>query len=142
MPGTLVIPPGVAEAIVAHARAAAPRECCGLVSGRGRDCRAVHPLANTARADDEFAADDREQASVRAAVRARGERIVAAYHSHPRTPAHPSPSDVARWFTPAVAHVIVSLAGDAPDLRAFLIDPAGEPAVRELAIAGGRTAAV
>ncbi|MCB0882385.1 MAG: M67 family metallopeptidase [Thermoleophilia bacterium] len=136
----LVIPPGVAEAIVAHARAAAPRECCGLVSGDGRRCRVVHPLTNVAASADEFAADDRQQTAVREAVRASGGRIVAVYHSHPRTEARPSRADVARWFTPRVAHVIVSLAGAEPELRAFCIDPSTDPPVHELAIADGRTA--
>jgi proteasome lid subunit RPN8/RPN11 len=46
----------------------------------------------------------------------------AIYHSHPRTPAYPSATDIKLAFFPEAAYVILSLARrDRPDVRAFRI---------------------
>ncbi len=94
----------------------------------------VHPLPNIAVGADAFEVADSDQMRVRDAVNARGHRVVAAYHSHVDAPARPSAADVARWFTPRLAHVIVSIGGDAVDLRAYLIDATAAEPVEELEV--------
>ena len=60
--------------------------------------------------------------------------VIGAYHSHPRSPAWPSPSDIADAFSAHFVYVIVSLADPAtPAVRAFRI---GGSEVIELTIAG------
>jgi [CysO sulfur-carrier protein]-S-L-cysteine hydrolase len=111
------------DAVIAHAREEAPLECCGLLIGvpglveealRTRNVRqsATTYLVNPA---DHFAA-------IR---RARTERrtILGAYHSHPRTSAVPSPSDLREALYGDFLYVIVSLADPrAADLRAYRLD--------------------
>ena len=54
-------------------------------------------------------------------IRQRGEAMLGIYHSHPRTAAYPSPTDVEMAFYPEAIYFIISLAG-AIDLRAFKIN--------------------
>ncbi|HVG39020.1 MAG TPA: Mov34/MPN/PAD-1 family protein, partial [Pyrinomonadaceae bacterium] len=68
--------------MLAFARAAAPRECCGLMGGSGRRVATLYPLQNVAAnplvayeaaAADLFAAQRR--------MRGRGEELLGIYHS-------------------------------------------------------------
>lgn len=113
------------DAIISHARAAAPQECCGLIGGSndGR-VQTVYPAKNVATdplvtyeaaAEDLFAAQR--------AMRERGEQLLAIYHSHPRaTNPEPSPTDVRLAYYPSAVYLIAGLGNDKPSLRAFRID--------------------
>ena len=112
----------VLAGIARHARDEAPLECCGLLVGHGdlideyvctRNVRAS-PVAYQVDPADHFAA-------IRS-VRARGRAIVGAYHSHPRTPALPSPTDLAEAHDAELLYVIVSLLDEPPDIRAYRLD--------------------
>jgi proteasome lid subunit RPN8/RPN11 len=112
-------------AIIAHAREAAPQECCGLIGGssegraqtiyRARNV-ATDPLVTyEAAAEDLFAAQR--------AMREHGEQLLAIYHSHPRaTDPEPSPTDVRLAYYPSAVYLIAGLGNDEPCLRAFRID--------------------
>jgi proteasome lid subunit RPN8/RPN11 len=53
-------------------------------------------------------------------VRKEGRTIVGAYHSHPRSPAVPSPVDLREAHDAELLYVIVSLADPrAPDVRGY-----------------------
>jgi proteasome lid subunit RPN8/RPN11 len=55
-------------------------------------------------------------------LRGSGRTVVGVYHSHVRSAAEPSPSDVAEASYPEFVHVIVSLAGDSTtSVRAYRI---------------------
>jgi [CysO sulfur-carrier protein]-S-L-cysteine hydrolase len=43
------------------------------------------------------------------------------YHSHTRSPPYPSQTDINLAFYPEALYVIVGLAGDEPEVRAFRI---------------------
>ncbi len=45
----------------------------------------------------------------------------AIYHSHTRTEPYPSQTDINLAFYPEALYVIVGLAGDEPDVRAYTI---------------------
>jgi proteasome lid subunit RPN8/RPN11 len=91
--------PGVAAAIHAAARAAAPRECCGLLEGerRGGDWRvtALYPARNLAAQVDAFDIDPAGHFAAVRAARARGLAIIGCYHSHPGGRPVPSARDLA-----------------------------------------------
>jgi proteasome lid subunit RPN8/RPN11 len=54
-------------------------------------------------------------------IREAGRKLMGVYHSHPRTPAYPSISDVEMAFYPEAIYFIVSLETGI-DLRAFRIE--------------------
>ncbi|MFL6210857.1 MAG: M67 family metallopeptidase [Pyrinomonadaceae bacterium] len=109
------------DEMFAHARATQPAECCGLVGGQ-RDCAAtIYRLQNVA--PEPLTAYESAPAELFAAqrrMRARGEQLLAIYHSHPRAREPvPSETDVRLAFYPAVVYLIIGLGGAAPVLGAF-----------------------
>ena len=108
----------------AHARECAPAECCGLLGGREARAESVYRLRNVAR--DPFVAYEaapEELFDAQRLMRARGESLVAVYHSHPRSsePA-PSQTDVRLAFYPSAIYFIIGFdAGGECVLRAFRI---------------------
>jgi [CysO sulfur-carrier protein]-S-L-cysteine hydrolase len=70
-----------------------------------------------------FEIDSRDQIRINNEIDAAGEQLLAIYHSHPKTEARPSQTDVnlAAWW-PGVFWVIASLADDQPVIRAFEVD--------------------
>jgi proteasome lid subunit RPN8/RPN11 len=105
----------------AHARDTEPEECCGLVGGRDTFASAIYPLRNVARDPlRSYEGAPQELFDAQRRMRARGEELIAIYHSHPRAiDPVPSDSDVRMAYYPKAVHFIVGLAGDEPVLRAF-----------------------
>ena len=118
------IAPGLRDVIVDHARRDAPNECCGVVVTRDGVVVAVHPAENVAASPLRFEIDSLELLRLVTAIEDRGEDLGAIYHSHTRSPAFPSQTDVnfaAGW--PGVAWIIVGLAVDGePEFRSYRID--------------------
>jgi len=124
----LELPRNCFDEIVAHALDNLPNEMCGVlggVFGAGRFDSFV-PMRNAAASPIIYSFDAAEWQRVDNTLRARGLDIVGIVHSHTRTTAYPSPTDVreaadsdpfgAYWF------LIVSLKHAQPSLRAFKID--------------------
>jgi proteasome lid subunit RPN8/RPN11 len=86
---SVFLPLAFRSQIFAEARAAYPRECCGLLEGSARRITALHPTRNLAAAPDRFEIDPAEQFRLMRA----GRRIVGCYHSHTGGRAEPSPRD-------------------------------------------------
>jgi [CysO sulfur-carrier protein]-S-L-cysteine hydrolase len=109
--------------LVAHARADAPNECCGMIAGADGRLTAYFPAANEFKSPQRFQLDSRDQIRITNEIEAREEEIGAIFHSHPHSEAYPSQTDVnlARWW-PGVLWLICSLAGDEPVVRGFAID--------------------
>lgn len=82
------------EGLLAHAAAAAPDECCGVLLGRGDSAERYVPLRNLAPTPrTAFAFDDGEWLHAARAADARGLEVVAIAHSHVDATAEPSPTD-------------------------------------------------
>ena len=114
----------VVEAILEHARADAPLECCGLLIGSMEVIEESYPVTNVRKSPGAFEVDPAGHFAAIRKARSYGRRVVGAYHSHPRSAPYPSETDVKESTDPALLHVIVSLAGDVPKLRAFRITDA------------------
>lgn len=115
--------PHVKREIVEHARAEAPRECCGMIGRYKRsdsELVKVYPAVNSAVADRNFGISGVEQYRIERELEDDGLRIGAIYHSHPTQPPSPSAADQ-RFMTyfPGVLSIIVSLAGDEPEIAIF-----------------------
>ena len=122
MTDRLELPAALREDIVAHARAEAPREACGLVAGRGARATRVIRCANAhPAAVSRYSIDPREQLRAFRDMEANGEELFAIYHSHPVTQAYPSPTDRAEAHYPDAFYVLVSLRVASPEMRAFRV---------------------
>ena len=134
----LVIPRTIHDAVIAHARAELPNECCGLLAGaiEDDDGRVTQhfPLRNDSASPTQYLTNARDLLDAVRATRAAGTEFLAVYHSHPSSAAVPSRTDVERntWGETAV-HVIVGLGGDEPDVRAWWLTDVGYRAA-ELAV--------
>jgi len=113
----------VVAAVVAHAREAAPAECCGLLLGTGDLVVAVGRTRNIATDPTRrFEIDPQDHIDVRRDARGRGLAVLGFYHSHPRSPAVPSPTDLAEASYPDHLYLIVSLAAPTPEVGLFRLE--------------------
>jgi proteasome lid subunit RPN8/RPN11 len=114
------LPAALADVIRAQARAASPRECCGLLEGVRGDggfrVTALHPVHNLSREPAHFEMDPQDQFAAQRAARANGRSIIGCYHSHPGGPAQPSAADQAGA---GEKNFLWLIAGD-EDLRVFI----------------------
>jgi [CysO sulfur-carrier protein]-S-L-cysteine hydrolase len=115
----MVISQGDWDTMVEHARAEAPNECCGYARMddgrveevvRSRNLRAS-PYGYELDPQSLLAANDLDDEG----------HGVAIYHSHPRSAAEPSQTDINLAHYPHWLYLIVSLAGE-PEVRAWRIE--------------------
>jgi proteasome lid subunit RPN8/RPN11 len=112
--------------MVAHARAEAPNECCGLLAGRDGRVLQRYPVTNAEASPYRYNMESRELLRAMRDMDGQGWDLLGIYHSHTHTPAHPSPTDVSLAFYPESLYLLISL-----------IDP-GQPVVRAFRIVEGK----
>ena len=113
----------VIDAMIAHARDVAPNECCGLLAGADRLIDECIRTRNVKASPTEYLVDPADHFAAIRRLRNEGREVVGAYHSHPRSAAVPSPTDVSEAHYPEFVYLIVSLAcADQPDVRAYAIE--------------------
>ncbi len=108
------------EELVAHARAEAPNECCGFLSARSGLVEKVFRATNERASPYGYELDPRSLLAANELDD--GGFEVGIYHSHPRSPAEPSQTDINLAHYPHWTYLIVSLANDEPKVRAWRID--------------------
>jgi proteasome lid subunit RPN8/RPN11 len=109
------------EEIVAHARSEAPNECCGMIGSRDGEAVKVYRATNAAASPLRYEIEGAEQYQIQMQIEDSGLDLGAIYHSHTRTEPYPSQTDINLAFYPDALYVIVGLAGDEPEVRAFTI---------------------
>ena len=111
------------DEIVAHAREDLPNECCGLIGGHDGEMASVHRARNAAATWLRYELDSRDQIRIMNELDDGGEELAAIYHSHTKSEAYPSQTDInlaAAWPDPL--YLICSLQdADEPVVRAFSI---------------------
>jgi proteasome lid subunit RPN8/RPN11 len=119
----LRIPAQLLDEIVAHAREEAPNECCGVVAGSNGRATGVYRARNAEASPLRYTIHPSDQFRITMEIEKRGEEIAAIYHSHTKSPAEPSQTDVnlaENWPDPL--YLICSLADPAqPEVRSFEI---------------------
>jgi proteasome lid subunit RPN8/RPN11 len=111
-----------ADEIVAHAHEDAPNECCGIIAANDGRAVKVYRATNAEASPVRYGLDPREQYRIMKEIDESGWALGAIYHSHTRSPAYPSQTDVNLAFYPEALYLIVSLQDpERPDLRAFRI---------------------
>lgn len=136
---TLALPQPFLDAMIAHARADDPNECCGVVlrfhDGSLRLYRATNAEASPYR----FSIAPGELHYLFRTIEEQGADLLVVYHSHTQTEAQPSPTDASfsrlldgpdEW----PYWVIVSLAHTPPPLRAWRMK---EGRATEIALTSG-----
>lgn len=109
------------DEMVAHARDDLPNECCGMIGGRDGEATSVVRVENAAASPLRYEMDPQGQYDALKQIEDGGDELIGIYHSHTRSAAYPSQTDVneARMW-PEQAYVIVSLENEeAPDVKAY-----------------------
>ena len=115
------IPRGLYEEMIDHARAEAPNECCGMIASRDGEAVKLYRATNAAHSPLRYEIDGGEQFRIQMEIEDSDLELGAIYHSHTRTDPYPSQTDINLAFYPESLYVIVGLAGDGPNVRAFTI---------------------
>jgi proteasome lid subunit RPN8/RPN11 len=115
------ISPEMVEDIVAHARAEAPNECCGMIATQNGRAVRVYRATNSAASPLRYEIDGMEQYRIQMEIEERGWELGAIYHSHTRSRPYPSQTDINLATYPDSLYVIVGLADGDPDVRAYRI---------------------
>ena len=137
-PRSAHLPDEIRRAIVEHARAGYPNEACGIVIGSapsaegGRALRFA-PARNAAASPYRYEIDSTDLLRLTLETDDADEAFWAIVHSHVRSPARPSPTDIGLALYPDALYVLVSLAEDEAD------PSTGDPGVRGWRIVDGET---
>lgn len=124
------------DEMVSHAQEDLPNECCGLIGGIDGKAQTVYRARNAFASPFSYRVDPGDQYRIiEKEMRERGEELVAIYHSHTKSPAYPSQTDLNEAISwPEQLYLIVSLEDrEAPDVKAFWLKN-GEIADAELVV--------
>jgi proteasome lid subunit RPN8/RPN11 len=116
------IPKSIYHEMVKHAKKEFPRECCGILGGKGDRVEKVFDLENAEKSPIRYSISPQEQMRVYEEMEKGAMEMVAIYHSHPQTIPFPSETDVKFAFSPEVASIIISLKEEEPMVKAFRIN--------------------
>ena len=120
----------ILETIYKRAEEEAPLEACGYLAGKEDIITTHYKMTNVDQRETHYSFDPREQFQVIKTVRDNGMEIIAAYHSHPESPARPSKEDIRLAYDSSIIYVIVSLGNGDKTCGAFTIkdgEVASEP---------------
>ena len=127
------------DEMVEHARKEAPNECCGLIGGSDGEARTLYRARNAEASPLRYVLHPSDQIKIQGEMDEKGEDLVAIYHSHTKSAAYPSQTDInlavveqsadgeterVQLF-PGTIYLIASLAEREEPLRGFNIDADG-----------------
>jgi proteasome lid subunit RPN8/RPN11 len=104
-----------------HINVEAPLEACGLLGGKNGVVEVVLPVKNAAESRVRFQMDPKAQLRAIERIESEGLDILAIFHSHPKGPSVPSPTDIAEVSYQAV-NIIWSKVGRRWQARGFWIE--------------------
>jgi proteasome lid subunit RPN8/RPN11 len=125
-PVSVALPVDLVQAIVAHARADDPNEACGVIVGdrpaaEGGVALRWVPMRNEYASPYRYRINSEDLYPVLVEVDDSDEAFWAIVHSHVRSAAYPSPTDVGQALFPDALYLLVSLEAEEPALGAFRI---------------------
>jgi proteasome lid subunit RPN8/RPN11 len=109
------------DEMVAHARDDVPNECCGVVSSVDGTAQQVYRAINAAASPLRYEIDSKDFLRIYNLIDDADQDVGAIYHSHTRSAAYPSQTDINLALWPDALYIIVSLAEEQPDVKAFAI---------------------
>ena len=131
------------DEMIAHAREDAPDECCGMVAARDGEAVRVYRAINAAASPYRYEVDPRDQFRIQDEIESDGFDLGAIYHSHTRSAPYPSQTDINLALSrdgkhelfPGTLYIIVGVAEDEPEVRAYAIESGGQVREVELEVA-------
>jgi proteasome lid subunit RPN8/RPN11 len=117
---TIHLPAELRRQIVDHCLAALPNEGCGLLAMDGDRVVRVYPTGNDETSPTSYTIPPREHFDALTDAESRGWRLGGVFHSHPNGPARMSATDLAQALEPDWVYVVVDLAGEKPEIAAWL----------------------
>jgi proteasome lid subunit RPN8/RPN11 len=121
----VTLPRALADELVAHARSELPNEACGILGGLDGAISSFHATRNSDASPYRYNVDGADLVRVVNELDEAGKDIVAIYHSHTKSAAYPSRTDV-QLGDPSYVYLIVSLAQPEADLRAYRLSREAE----------------
>jgi proteasome lid subunit RPN8/RPN11 len=121
----VIVRRAVLDAVIAHARDAAPLECCGVLLGTPDAVIESRRARNLATDPNRFLIDPGDHIDARREARMRGIDVVGFYHSHPHTAAVPSERDLAEASYADCLYLIVSLAEEQAAASFYRLEAGG-----------------
>jgi [CysO sulfur-carrier protein]-S-L-cysteine hydrolase len=92
-----------------------------MIASRDGEAVTVHRARNVAASPLRYEMDGMEQYKIQTAIEDAGLELGAIYHSHTRSAPYPSQTDINLAFYPEALYLIVGLAGEEADVRAYAI---------------------
>ncbi|ACB84677.1 M67 family metallopeptidase [Natranaerobius thermophilus] len=124
------------QKMLEHAKKEFPLECCGLMAGfkkpKGYVITNIYEMTNMEQSSTKYSLDPQEQFSVIKDIRNHGLELVGNYHSHPFTGCRLSDEDFRLAYDNDLVYAIISLKGELPVLKFFLIKENLKNASQEL----------
>jgi proteasome lid subunit RPN8/RPN11 len=111
-----------AEELIVHAREDAPNECCGMIGGKDGEATTVYRATNAEASPLRYNLDPQDQFKIMMTMEEEAEDLVAIYHSHTKSPAYPSQTDINLATYPDAVYVIVSLLEGEEPVRGYKIE--------------------
>jgi proteasome lid subunit RPN8/RPN11 len=114
------LPKKIADEMVRHAQEEYPRECCGMLAGKGTIISKLFKIQNIAHRIDEYELDPLEQVNAFEEIDRLSLKLLGVYHSHPNHPCYPSELDISQAFYPGTLFFIISLSdSQQPQIKSF-----------------------
>jgi len=113
------------QAMRRHVARRSPLEACGLLAGKGARVELVLGVPNSLHSPVRFRMEPRAQWRAFQRIEAAGLDLIGIYHSHPKGPDHPSPTDIAEGMYPVVNIIWYQTEGEW-NARGFWIE-SGKP---------------
>jgi proteasome lid subunit RPN8/RPN11 len=110
-----------ADELIAHAREDDPNECCGMIGGRDGAAVTIYRASNAEGSPLRYNLDPSDQFRIMTEMEEKGEDLAAIYHSHTKSPAYPSQTDINLATYPDALYLIVSLLEGEEPIRGFEI---------------------
>jgi proteasome lid subunit RPN8/RPN11 len=132
----LTLSRALADEMIAHARSELPNEACGIFGGTlDGELRTFFPAKNADASPYRYSVDADDLLRIALAIDRADDDVAAIYHSHTMSRATPSRTDMELATWPEAAYIIVSLASDPPDIRAWRLAEDKPPEALPLEIA-------
>ncbi len=128
------IPRNITNQILHQAQLSPELEICGLIGAKNEIACTCYPIDNSAKTPEtRFYMDEKQQINAFATMRNKNEELFAIYHSHPKSPATPSTTDIKLATYPDAVYLIISLnTKGVLEIRGFKINEKSTETLQEL----------